>query len=462
MGADEFCSIYNAPIAGVCMEDPNYPEPNAITGEGWMPSWCFLWPNGNFCPGTEPILNEQTGLNWPSEICFDSTYKKIPCPSKNDRKCFSVTFDHRLLDSTDPMYNVPCDWLGTCFTLDDVPVSCNAGSSGNFITFISEQTGMQINYINTINPNGKCQLLKDGIYHTGDCLLNIKYVDMIKHKGTTFDLYMRLTDSTTFVPITNEYYEGGYPIAAVYPPEPEPEPIPSFDPGPNPFDPTMPDPVEGQECATIVCECIALVVNALGAVNNTILKVDQTLLGMVDQLDSIVTKMPITSEESTLDLLPVLSELGSIDDKLAEILTAINDISVNVTEEAATNFWDVLGGAFGDIFDLIEFLIEKVIYLVVPEDTSSINQAFDQLNGLIMNKMQPVDQVKTAINQSINVEKQEFEDISVVLPEYGEVKFFESEYLMMAIPQIQRVMSAIMILLTAIYAYRKVSSEMIK
>lgn len=427
IGADDFCSVWNFPLSAICVDDPN----SDTTG---MPAWCQFAPTGYLCPGTEPFENPTTGLNWSSEYCFDSTWKKVNCET-TAQMCNAYEKTTFRQDTQTYNYNsmnpsqLPCNDMAVCKDIKGIFVNCDLGKGQYWVMH-------QGTLIKSLGPGmapkeRKCLYMynKDGfnVTTTSDCIVNID-TSIRTNTGYTFDKYMRLTDPKTGIPITNEEYEGGYPINAVYssPPAEEVTPVPSI--------PT-------ESCGTI-CDWLHII-------HADLISIDTSLIAFLDYL-----------EEFILNINPP-TELGIVD-KLNEILAAIDTISIEVVKEAGTNFWDVLGGAFGDIFDLIEFIIEKIIYLVIPEDSTAIVNAFDMLQAQLQGKVEPIHEIQTHITQSIPTEQKDFENISITLPKYGDITFFKVEYLMMAIPFIRQLISATLVLTTAIWAYRKVSSEMIR
>lgn len=174
-----------------------------------------------------------------------------------------------------------------------------------------------------------------------------------------------------------------------------------------------------------------------------------------DSLKDIIALLP--------DLKP--SEINFSDELfklLKEIKKTLEDLKMEIIEEAGTSFWDFLGGLFGDIFELIEFLIEKIIYLVVPEDSSFITTSLSGLSDALSDKFEPMDMLKDSITSSLKFEEKEFEKLTVDLPVFGNVQFFDPTYINMAIPKLRQLISGMMVLFTAFWAYRKITTEMIK
>lgn len=470
LGAEDFCSVYNFPGAGFCVVDPNYEGEITFEGQGFMPVWCLGSTSLPLCNGSTLEINPDTGNVFDQGLCFDSSWNTIPC-STSGQRTFLYTYN-----------GVTGQEMTMQQRIDDVKLPHPGERKGYF-------KSMDLHGVPCVDQNGNsisCDLMnsdgtqppmlpKSWSYFADGCFIDINYsqgtytkvpcalkVTRTPVEGNFYlDPQLRIRDYNTATNITNNYYSYGYPILPE--PEPEPEPLPPpFDPGPNPFNPTYPEPVEGEECATIVCECISYVVNALGAVNNTILKVDETLLGMVDQLDEIHNKMPNWFEKLPLELLPLVLGLNSANDTLDEILTAIDDISFNVTKEAETNFWDVLGGMFSDIFGLVEFIIEKIIYLVVPENTDFIRENITMLNATMDQKFEPVNMLKVTIQESLMAESQAFEDIEMNLPIYGRVEFMDFEWVNFAVPVVRSFLAGVMIIITSVWAYRKITSDMVR
>jgi len=175
-----------------------------------------------------------------------------------------------------------------------------------------------------------------------------------------------------------------------------------------------------------------------------VIKTFNDILASVQKLDKPEFKIP-----------------DSISKLLEDIEKAISNLDL-VGGDAATNFWDFLGGLFGDIFELVEFLIEKVIYLVVPEDSSFITTSLNGLSDSLSNKFEPMNTLKNNITSSFQIEEKEFGNVAVSLPIYGTVEMFNSTFINMAIPKLRQLLSGIMVLVTAIWAYRKITTEMIK
>lgn len=152
-----------------------------------------------------------------------------------------------------------------------------------------------------------------------------------------------------------------------------------------------------------------------------------------------------------------------VNKKLDTIISLLEELKDTfVSEEEGFNFWKGLSSMFGDFLDFVEFIIEKVIYLVIPEDSSQILTAFTTLSDSLNAKIEPVQLLKDNFTSVMNVEEKKFADVNVVLPIYGRVEFFDSTYVMAAVPYARNLISGMMIIVTGIWAYRKISSGVIK
>lgn len=147
---------------------------------------------------------------------------------------------------------------------------------------------------------------------------------------------------------------------------------------------------------------------------------------------------------------------------LSDIKDLLSDLKIEIVNEAGTNLWDFLSGLFDNLFELVEFLVDKIIYLVIPEDSSFITTSLSGLSDALNSKFESMNVVKDKITSSLQVEERMVEDVTVSLPAYGAVKVLDATYLNMAIPKIRQILSGMMILLTAFWAYRKITSELIK
>lgn len=454
-----FCSAYAA--AGYFMCDP-------LTN---VPKWCQYNLADIWCPddpgyeydGTTGQGGSSGGAGasriWTQEKCFDSDYKEIPCrkfEKRYDDALFVIETNQMFLA---PEYS-PIVWkVGemeyreiymndyiTCVDKNNYSFDCDylsTSSAQHFDKFVDPIYN---------SPSNNWSIFGDGCFANDvdkryvkvPCMFNVKFSNIEEREKNFF-----IDDSFTFrshssgITLTPEGFDNGYPI---YVPPVDPE---------NPDDPFNPDyPETTEECASIICQCISFVVKALQKVDQSVLQV----VAAVKDLHLTVPDYPIFPEIIPFDSQPLM-------DKLDEILTVIDNISLDIIKEAETNFWDVLGGAFSDIFELIEFLIDKIIYLIVPENTDNIVLIFENLIENINTKFEPVDELQRQFNNVIPVDQREIQNVKKVFPLFGtnvEVTLFNFDYLNMGIPMIRMFLGAIMIIWTTIWAYRKISSEMIR
>lgn len=445
-----FCSVYA--LAGYHMCDP-------ITN---VPKWCQYDITDIWCPDDPGFeYDGATGQGgssggagssrtWEVEKCFNDQYEPIPCRPFQDRyeslrfiaetgEVFPAPEKNPII--TDVGYlerrDVLMDDYIQCVDINNYPISCGAIS---YITGDFHNKRVDTKY----SAHSNWEMFADGCYAVNvfdksyvkvPCMLNTNMTNIEEEEKNFF-----IDDSFIFrnfksgLPISPEGFEGGFPIV---PSTPEPEP------GSDPFNPDYPETTD--ECASIICQCISFVVKALE-------KVDQSILQVVAAVKDLSLDIPAPSP---FDISPVT-------DRLDNILSAIDDISIEMVKEAETNIWDFLGETISTLNDLIQYLIDQIIYLIVPEDTDFLRENFSMLREAMSMKLEPVNMLKTQITASLMTEQQNFEDIHMNLPIYGRVKFLDVEFLNYAVPKIRALISGIMIIVTSVWAYRKITSDMVR
>lgn len=173
----------------------------------------------------------------------------------------------------------------------------------------------------------------------------------------------------------------------------------------------------------------------------------------LDTLTDLVISIETKFDNST-------KKLDSIIDEIKKVVEAVKDI--NITNESGTTIWDFLTSLFDRIFDFLDGLIDTIISLVIPSDSSFINKNITEMSNLFKQKFAPVDTIKQQITSSIIVEQKEFKDLVIESPQFGTVTILNMEYVKQAIPVFRNLISGFLILVTAIWAYRKLSSGVIK
>lgn len=142
--------------------------------------------------------------------------------------------------------------------------------------------------------------------------------------------------------------------------------------------------------------------------------------------------------------------------------------------EAGTNLWDVLesmieelGGGFGDLTDLlgdvmdfIENMMEFFIEVFVPKE-NVIKDGFEDLQVVIGAKFQSMNALTNILESTFNKPQREFTKISVPLPKYGTVTIMDGTWLNQALPVTRNLIGGAMMLFTTIWAYRKITTELI-
>lgn len=434
-----FCQAYAA--AGYFMCDP-------ITN---IPKWCTYNLADIWCPDDpgyeyDPITGGAggssggagAGRTWDSQRCFDENYKPIPCviDGKNNYTCNAIHSAKPFQEGGNNSYedyktvSEPCNDFITCYDTNGLRVNCNLASTSMkfYVPTYWHEFGSCFRAVQW-SP-GKLLEFQAPCEFVIDYTVPEEVPD--SPKTFNFDDALRLVQPLAFVPIDDDDFDGGYPI-----------PLSPPDPGSDPFNPEYPETTE--ECASIICQCISFVVKALE-------KVDQSILEVVAAVQALSFEVPT----------PAPFDISPVTDRLDSILTAIDNISIEMVKEAETNIWDFLGETISTLNDLIQYLIDQIIYLIVPEDTDFLRENFSMLREAMSMKLEPVNMLKTQITASLMTEQKNFEDIEMVLPIYGRVEFLNVEFLNYAVPKIRALISGIMIIITSVWAYRKITSDMVR
>lgn len=440
-----FCSAYAA--AGYFMCDPHTNIPKWCT-YNLADIWCPDDPGYEYDPITGGAGGSSGGAGasrtWEENKCFDSSFKQIPCPEPmNDFLCQMNEYNYLVpLEEGDYFQlkqnetvitsKVPCDKYLVCYDINGIVIDCDTTSvrlagtpdPGDFHT--NDNT---CGYVAKWSPFERRKPIPPCVkYLDYDSTLIPESEEELYY----FDSSMRLQDPRLLVPLNGDGIENGYPL-----PVPEPEP------GSDPFNPDYPETTE--ECASIICQCISFVVKALE-------KVDQSILQVVAAVQALSFEVPT----------PAPFDISPVTDRLDSILTAVDNISIEMVKEAETNMWDFLGETISTLNDLIQYLIDQIIYLIVPEDTDFLRENFSMLREAMSMKLEPVNMLKTQITASLMTEQKNFEDIEMDLPIYGRVEFLNVEFLNYAVPKIRALISGIMIIVTSVWAYRKITSDMVR
>lgn len=262
-------------------------------------------------------------------------------------------------------------------------------------------------------------------------------------KKYKFDSNYKLLDPNTDLPYEDDEYTGGYP---------------------NTYIPEEP-PVDGE------CNACAKMDRLLGKFDSLDAKLTMELTNM----DTKITFLQETLENlnNLFDDTALLRKLDSIIEKmpgvgkLNEIIAAITNLELTVdfeqmVDKTGTNFWDFLSSLFDNLFRLVEYLVEKIIYLVVPENPDFVWTAVNEVTDAFQQKFEPVEEIKVFIQSSVIQEEKQFQDYHLNLPVYGEVMVFHTEFLTQAVPRFRAILSGVMLILTLGWAYRKISSDLIK
>ena len=134
-----------------------------------------------------------------------------------------------------------------------------------------------------------------------------------------------------------------------------------------------------------------------------------------------------------------------------------------LTNEEGTNFWDVLKamlGTFSDVLDFLESMGDFFIEVFVPKE-NVINEGFEGLQEVMSAKFKSMNALKSTIQSTYNQPEREFETVHVSLPSYGSVTILDGQFLNKALPVTRNLIGGAMILFTTIWAYRKITTELI-
>lgn len=430
-----FCAAYAA--AGYFMCDP-------ITN---VPKWCTYNLADIWCPDDPGYeYDGATGQGgssggagasrtWDVQKCMDSEFRTVSCGEIN-LNCWYNLYDKPFVFS-ESIYNKeidfqikPCNQLPffSCVDQDGIAIDCNRGT---LVSRPYDEAVVSPGYSGCLqSPIGSSSLGTKSI-SPKECTPIQKKVDKTSPVKFQYSIGSGLVfqDPQTGLPLNNEPFENGFPI-----------PVPPPD---DPFKPEYPETTD--ECASIICQCISFVVKALE-------KVDQSILQVVAAVQALSFEVPT----------PAPFDISPVTDRLDDILTAVDNISFEMVKEAETNIWDFLGETISTLNDLIQYLIDQIIYLIVPEDTDFLRENFSMLREAMSMKLEPVNMLKTQITASLMTEQKNFEDIEMDLPIYGRVEFLNVEFLNYAVPKIRALISGIMIIVTSVWAYRKITSDMVR
>lgn len=402
-----------------------------------VPIWCTSNPSAIWCPqdpgfeyGGGSSSGGGAGRTWNAELCFDVNGAL--------KDCNNYKTPNNVLTGTIPFMPGTTQLVTSTYFKSGQPMDFQARPFADYITCL-DKNKKPINcalvtsqWDESRNSNGGWFVVSDGcLSQRNQVLVPCMFANTAPSAPSDI---VKLTDSlqlfdlSSHLPYHSDDFTNGYPnsIYTYEPPAPPPDPSQP---------PQMPE--TELECANIICQCMQVLANIMHSVD-------------------------MTTQDLLSATLSIESELPDFISKLDEIITLIDDIAFEVVNEAGTNFWDVLGGAFSDIFDLVEFLIEKIIYLVIPEDTTAIRSAFDLLSADIQAKVAPVHTLQDKFTEVIPEQKEDVLTFSLNLPVYGEIPFFNTLFLNEYRSILHAFSGGIMILFTAIWAYRKISSEMVR
>lgn len=145
-------------------------------------------------------------------------------------------------------------------------------------------------------------------------------------------------------------------------------------------------------------------------------------------------------------------------DRLQKILEALS--FGNVVNEAGTNLWDVLkelietlGGVVEAVVGIVPDLIDKLIALVIPENTKFLDDGINRIKNNFQVKFKSVTDLNTSFSGLYNQPK----DLSTM-----EIEIFEQKFnifpanLKSALTLVKSLVTGFMVLLTLLSAYKRI------
>lgn len=466
--------------SGFCDLQPNlcsYAESFLDSVKSLMPNYCKsgsdLEPCNEFkgFGGGGSGGGGGAGRSWGDGACFDENWNEISCLKKasKQRMIFTRNTSGGLPEGSDGT-SVSLSSVASCVNEYDHAVGCDVEGDGPYGRRSDGSLFATGVVISGRCHNGEGGWAPNGSPGTSKCVIKTGQ----KLPWYTIDHNFRLMTPGSDKPIEKEGFTNGYPddkTPPVYKPwgdnpwgndgnnglpnwdnpeHPDYNPnegIPPGNPGtfPNyPLEeyPEQPDEEPDEEDGNngLTCNICNKVSELIAAVKS----IDKKFATALTKMDKIISE---------------ITGIGKIIEKI-DLPEIEFDSDGNPIKK--TSIWDFLTSFFGDIFDLVEFLIEKVIELVVPKDSEFITRNITMIVETFNTKMQPVNLIKTSIVDSVSVEQKEFKDIEVSLPAFGTVKFLDTQFLTQAVPTFRNLVSGFLILVTAIWAFRKISSGVVR
>lgn len=162
------------------------------------------------------------------------------------------------------------------------------------------------------------------------------------------------------------------------------------------------------------------------------------------------------------------SQLDLITKKLDDLIKKVGDISLT---PSGTTIWDFLKElvrgvttVLDGILDFLNNITDLIRDIVIPSDVSFITTEFNRINDKLSAKFSLVSTLSTTITTSFNVKESNLlaKDFTVTFPTYGSMTLLNVTYLNSVLPYAKRILSAVLYLLTAIYAYKKITNRMVE
>jgi len=187
--------------------------------------------------------------------------------------------------------------------------------------------------------------------------------------------------------------------------------------------------------------------------------------GQVKLIITELKNITITGGAAPIDY---QSKLDTISKKLDDLIKKVGDISL--TKDGKT-IWDFLtelvkslAGTLDSILDFLDNIVDLIRDIIIPSDVSFISKEFDNINSKLSAKFSLVDTLSKTITTSFSVNESNLlaKDFTVNFASYGSITLLNVAYLNTVLPYAKRILSAVLYLLTAIYAYKKITNRMVE
>ncbi|MEK5234095.1 hypothetical protein MHB42_20615 [Lysinibacillus sp. FSL K6-0232] len=181
---------------------------------------------------------------------------------------------------------------------------------------------------------------------------------------------------------------------------------------------------------------------------------------------SVATYLDSVLEELRLQT-PLLKDIGNGGfDK--DIIKIFEDIRDNIKKLGQTtggkNIWDFLtelvgtiGKSLDSILDFVTNLGDWLIELVIPQDTTFVTTAFNDLKTQFDDKLSILVTVKSAFSGMFNDSESPLSDYTINLPIVGRpIQLLDMSIVSVGVPIFKKAMSGLIVIFTILHVYKKI------